>query len=124
MNKLSLPISILAILGCIASFFYFQSSKSDQVYVDINKLVDGYKRTAIVKADFDKKAATMQANVDSLMGNWQKELQTYEKERSSMSKKELALQQELLATNNNKSITIAKQFKNNFRKKTRNLPKQ
>ena len=56
MSKLSLPISILALVASIATFFYFQASQSEQVYVDVNQLLDGYKRTAIVKAEFQKKA--------------------------------------------------------------------
>lgn len=95
MNKLSFPLAILSIIGLVFMFFSFQSS-SNMVYVDVNKLLDGYKRTDIVKSEFEKKAQTMKANVDSLMTGWQNELKAYEKERSSMSKKELELKQELL----------------------------
>ena len=97
MSKLSLPISILALVASIATFFYFQASQSEQVYVDVNQLLDGYKRTAIVKAEFQKKATAMKSNVDSLLGSWQKELKDYEKERSSMTAKEIELKQELLS---------------------------
>ncbi|CAL2064881.1 OmpH family outer membrane protein [Tenacibaculum sp. 190524A05c] len=96
MNKFSLPISVIALAITILSILFFKSS-SELVYVDINKLLDGYKRTKIVKAEFEKKAKTMKANVDSLITNWQKELKNYEKERSRMTKKELKLKQELLA---------------------------
>lgn len=95
MNKLALPLSILALVAAIGTFFYTQSS-SDLVYVDVNEMLQGYKRTKIVRAEFEKKAATMKANVDSLVSGWQKELKAYEKERSKMSKKELELKQELL----------------------------
>lgn len=96
MSKITLPIAILALICSIASFFYFNNS-SELVYVDVNKLMDGYKRTAIEKSKFEKKASQLQSNVDSLVANWQKELKTYEKERASMTKKELALKQELLS---------------------------
>ncbi len=97
MNKFSLPIALLALLTAILSLFYFSSeSQSDQFYVDVNKLLDGYKRTKVVRADFEQKAKTLNSNVDSLMTDWQNELKVYEKERSSMSKKELGLKQELL----------------------------
>lgn len=95
MQKLSFPIAILALAASIFSFFYFKNN-NEQVYVDINKLLDGYERTAVLRAEFEKKATSMNANVDSLLGDWQKELKTYERERSGMSKKELALKQELL----------------------------
>lgn len=95
MQKLSFPIAILALAASIFSFFYLKNN-NEQVYVDINKLLDGYERTAVLRAEFEKKATSMNANVDSLLGDWQKELKTYERERSGMSKKELALKQELL----------------------------
>ena len=96
MNKLALPLSIIALIAAIGTFFYTQSS-SDLVYVDVNEMLEGYKRTKIVRGEFEKKATTMKANVDSLVTGWQTELKAYEKERSKMSKKELELKQELLS---------------------------
>lgn len=96
MRRLPIILSIAAIIFA-ATAFYFANSSSDLVYVDVNKLIEGYSRTKVAKAEFDKKANQMKANVDSLMSNWQKELQQYEKERSSMSASELKLKQELLA---------------------------
>ncbi len=49
-----------------------------------------------MRAEFEAKAKTLKSNVDSLVVGWQKELKIYEKERSKMTKKELALKQELL----------------------------
>ncbi|NGX85387.1 OmpH family outer membrane protein [Aequorivita sp. KMM 9714] len=103
MNKISLSLALIALILSISSFFYFNSS-SQLVYVDINKLMDGYKRTAVEKSKFEEKAKLMQSNVDSLVADWQNELKVYEKERSSMSKKELDLKQELLG-NKQQQIT-------------------
>ena len=88
MKKLALPIAVTALLISIGSFYYLQST-SDQVYVDVNKLLDGYKRTKIVRAQFEEKAKTLNANVDSLLVDWQDELKLYEKERSKMSRSKL-----------------------------------
>jgi outer membrane protein len=124
MNKLSFPISIIALVASIGTFFYFQS-KSELVYVDINKLLDGYKRTKVEREAFNKKATTLKANVDSLMGDWQKELQNYEKERSSMSKKELELKQQLLGNKqeqiNNYQQAIQKQIQEEDQKVTQTV---
>lgn len=87
--------SLLAIILSVVSI-YFSRTSSELVYVDVNKLIEGYKRTKVAKAEFDKKAATMKTNIDSLVAGWQKELQAYEKERASLSPKELQLKQELL----------------------------
>ncbi|KQC29386.1 OmpH family outer membrane protein [Flagellimonas eckloniae] len=124
MNKLALPISIIALLASIATFFISQS-KSDLVYVDINKLVEGYDRTAKEREAFNKKTATLKANVDSLMVNWQNELKDYEKERSSMTKKELELKQELLQGKqqqiNNYQQAIQKQIQEEDQKMTQTV---
>ncbi|SRX52231.1 OmpH family outer membrane protein [Aequorivita sp. CIP111184] len=95
MNKISLSLALIALILSISSFFYFKSD-SELVYVDINKLMDGYKRTSIEKSKFEEKAKLMQSNVDSLVADWQNELKIYEKERLSLSKKEQELKEELL----------------------------
>jgi len=124
MNKLIFPTAIVALLISIGSFFYLQSS-SNQVYVDVNKLLDGYKRTKIVRAQFEDKAKTLNANVDSLMVDWQNELKTYEKERSKMTKKELELKQELLGNKqqqiNNYQQAIQKQIQEEDQKATQTV---
>ncbi len=124
MNKLSLPIALLALATSVGSFFFLHSS-SDLVYVDVNKLLDGYKRTNLVKAEFDTKAKTMKANVDSLLSDWQKELKLYEKERSTMSKKELELKQELLGNKqqqiNNYQQAVQKQLQEEDKKVTQTV---
>ena len=124
MNKLSFTISVLALILSIGSFFYLKSS-SEQVYVDVNKLLDGYKRTKLVRAEFEAKAKTLNANVDSLMTDWQKELKSYEKERSKMSKKELELKQELLGNKqqqlNNYQQAIQKQIQEEDKKSTQTV---
>lgn len=89
--------SLLAIILSLVAI-YVSISSSELVYVDVNKLIDGYSRTKIAKAEFDKKANLLRGNVDSLVANWQGELQAYEKERSTLTAKELQLRQELLAS--------------------------
>ena len=88
-------LPFLSLLLALAAF-YFSLNNAELVYVDVNKLIEGYNRTKTAKVEFEKKASTMKANVDSLLTGWQKELQNYEKERASFSAKELKLKQELL----------------------------
>jgi len=124
MNKLAIPLTTIAIILSAFTLFYTKSS-TDQVYVDVNKLLDGYHRTKVVRADFEAKAKTLKANVDSLMTDWQKELKAYEKERSSMNKKELALKQELLSNKqqriNNYQQAIQKQIQEEDKKATQTV---
>jgi len=124
MKNLSFPIAIIALLVSLASFFYLKSN-SELVYVDVNKLMDGYKRTAIEKKQFEAKATTLKANVDSLLTDWQKELKTYEKERALMTKKELDLKQQLLSNKqqqlNNYQQAIQKQIQQEDQKVTQTV---
>ncbi|WP_420603224.1 OmpH family outer membrane protein [Flagellimonas sp.] len=124
MNKLPLYISILALIAGCATFF-LSLSKSELVYVDINKLIEGYERTKTEREAFNKKANTLKANVDSLMVDWQNELKTYEKERLSMTKKELDLKQELLQGKqqqiNNYQQATQKQIKEEDQKMTQTI---
>lgn len=97
MYKITLVFAVAGFMcGAMALLFTYNSSQ--QVYVDVNKLLDGYERTKVVRSEYESKAKTLQANVDSLLNAWQKEITTYEKERSAMSKKELELKQQLLSS--------------------------
>lgn len=124
MNKLSFWAAVIAIVISISTFLFVNPS-SKQVYVDVNKLIDGYKRTKVVRADFEIKAKTLNANVDSLMGDWQNELKIYEKERSKMSTKELELKQELLGNKqqqiNNYQQAVQKQIQEEDKKATQTI---
>lgn len=91
---------IILLFFCLflsAFTFYSSRNNSNLVYVDVNKLIEGYKRTKVAKAEFEKKATVMKGNIDSLMTGWQKELQVYEKERATLTPNELKLKQELLS---------------------------
>ena len=124
MNKLALPLSILALIASMTMFFITQST-SELVYVDINKLGEGYERTKTERATFETKTSTLKANVDSLMVNWQDELKNYEKERLSMTKKELELKQQLLQNKqqqiNNYQQAIQKQIQEENQKMTQTV---
>ncbi|WP_340076406.1 OmpH family outer membrane protein [Leptobacterium sp. I13] len=124
MNKITLPLALVAFIISITSFFYFQS-QSELVYVDVNKLLDGYTRTKIEREAFNKKASALKANVDSLLVDWQNELKIYERERSSMTKKELELKQELLSNKqqqlNNYQQAIQRQIQEEDQKVTQTV---
>ena len=124
MKKIALILSTVALTVTVANFFYSQE-KSSLVYVDVNKLLEGYKRTKVVRAEFEKKAKLLKSNVDSLVTDWQKELKLYEKERSGYSKKELKLKQELLSNKqqqiNNYQQAIQKQIQEEDKKSTQTV---
>ncbi|WP_420574988.1 OmpH family outer membrane protein [Kordia sp.] len=124
MKKTPLILSVIAlVLSSIA--IWKGLSKEEQVYVDVNKLVEGYERTKIVRTDFQEKAKTLNANIDSLISGWQNELKSYEKERASMTKKEKELKQQLLSGKQqqitNYQQTIQKQIKEEDQKATQTV---
>ncbi len=124
MKKATLVVAGLAVL--MSAFALYKSLKtSELVYVDVNKLLEGYKRTKVVRAEFEAKAKTLSANVDSLMADWQKELKAYERERAKMSKKELELKQQLLSNKqqqvNNYQQAIQKQIQEEDKKVTQTV---
>ncbi len=124
MNKLTLPIAVLALVVSVASYFLLQSN-SELVYVDVNQLLDGYNRTKVERSAFDKKTNVLKSNVDSLVTNWQSELKAYEKERASMTKKEIELKQQLLSNKqqqlNNYQQAIQKQIQEEDQKMTQTV---
>lgn len=124
MKKIVLPLAALAFVLSLVSFFFSQKS-STLVYVDVNKLLEGYKRTKVVRGEFEKKAKVLKSNIDSLVTDWQKELKLYEKERSKYSKKELQLKQELLGNKqqqiNNYQQAIQKQIQKEDKKATQTV---
>ncbi|NAY93462.1 OmpH family outer membrane protein [Muricauda sp. JGD-17] len=124
MQKFALPIALLALITGALSFFH-SNSKMDLVYVDINQLVEGYDRTKVEREAFNKKTQVLKANVDSLMTNWQDELKAYEKERASMTTKELELKQQLLQNKqqqiNNYQQAIQNQIQDEDQKMTQTV---
>ena len=97
MKNIILPTALIALVISITSFVC-SNSHNELVYVDVNRLLEGYNRTKTERVAFNKKVNTLKANVDSLVTDWQSELKGYEKERASMTEKEKELKQELLAT--------------------------
>ncbi|WP_299518572.1 OmpH family outer membrane protein, partial [uncultured Flavobacterium sp.] len=124
MKKIPLYLAIIAFIFSAFSIYKSYNS-SELVYVDVNKLIEGYKRTKTAKEEFEKKATVLKANVDSLITRWQKELQTYEEERASLSAKELELKQELLGNKqqqiNSYQEAIQKQIQEEDKKTTQTV---
>lgn len=124
MKKITFAVALIAFGAAVYSVIESQKT-SELVYVDVNKLLEGYKKTAVVRAEFQKKSDVIKANVDSLLVSWQQELQAYEKERSKMTKKELELKQELLANKqeqiSNYQEAIQQQLKEEDRKTTQTV---
>ncbi|SFW68228.1 periplasmic chaperone for outer membrane proteins Skp [Sinomicrobium oceani] len=125
MKKLLLPLTVLALILSVCALGWSLYSRPELVYVDVNKLLDGYKRSETEREKFKEKAALLKANIDSLVTGWQKELKNYEKERETMSARELKLKQELLSNKqqqvNNYQQAIQRQIQEEDQKMTQTV---
>ncbi len=103
MNKINTYAGFIALAGLLVFLVFNFSNRQKVVYVDTTVLMGKYQGMIDAKAEFQKKAATWQANMDTLIKNFQDELKAYEKERSTMTAKEKSLKEELL---NNRQMQV------------------
>ena len=99
MTRVSIALSAVALFISIASSLYFYlAPPAKLVYVDTALLLDQYEGMVDARADFQKKAAAWQANIDTLQSEVTGKIMDYEKEVSRMTDKEKKLSQELIRT--------------------------
>ncbi len=92
-------LTVLAVLLTVSViyFWYDKTNAKDEIaYIELNTVIEKYQGMIDARSEFEAKSKTMRANVDTLVAEWEAELKAYEKERKSMSKKEIELKQELL----------------------------
>ena len=95
MKKGTLIFNIVVVVALIALIWlHFRTDKI--AYVDTNILMQKYEGMKQARVEFQQKSKSWQANSDTLVKQWEAELKSYEKERSSMSAKEKQLKEEIL----------------------------
>lgn len=94
--KKQVLVNVVLIAAVVGLGAYQLLKKEKTVYVDIGKLMQEYQGMKDARVEYEKKAAQWQANVDTLISQWQTELKNYEKEHAGMTKKERELKEELL----------------------------
>jgi len=98
-SKIHLGISLLnLVLVVFFVSYYFLSGRQEIVYVDSNKLINGYTGMVEARKAYQLKASAWKANVDTLANEVQQQIFKYEKESPKMSSKERTLSQELIRT--------------------------
>jgi outer membrane protein len=85
---------LVVVIFMLLSFFVFPSQKI--AYVDSARLLNGYKAMVEARKEFEKKQATWQANVDTLMADVQNAIKKYEKTAATGTEKERQLSKELI----------------------------
>jgi outer membrane protein len=97
--RIKIPTMLTALAGIVItflllSFFVFPSQKI--AYVDSARLLNGYKAMVEARKEFEKKQATWNANVDTLMKDVQDAIKKYEKTAATGTDKEKQLFKELI----------------------------
>ena len=97
MKALQLALFTTLILG-LGILYYLQFSSQRLVYVDSTRLVNNYQGMIEARKEFQQKANTWKANIDTLASEVQNSIKAYEKESISMTEKEKELSRELIRT--------------------------
>jgi outer membrane protein len=99
--KLTRVTVLMILLISVISFVIFQSFSTNRnsiVYVDSEKLLNGYKGMMDARAEFEKKRSVWQTNIDSLTKEVKDAISKYSKNLSVSSEKEKELSRELIQT--------------------------
>lgn len=97
-NRILLTLTTLNLLGIIFLGAYYFYHQQRVVYVDSNKLVNGYQGMIEARKVYQQKATAWKANIDTLANEVQQQIFRYEKESPKMTAKERELSQELIRT--------------------------
>jgi outer membrane protein len=92
--------NVLVLIACITSVFcllyFIVFANTKIVYVDSNKLMNGYKGMIEARKEYERKHSTWQANVDSLARDVQDAIKKYSKDLALGTEKEKQLSKELI----------------------------
>ncbi|MEM7552003.1 MAG: OmpH family outer membrane protein [Bacteroidota bacterium] len=95
LERIGLALLTVALVSLYALYF---TSKTELVYVDTNKLLNNYQGMLDARKEYQQKASSWKANVDTLMNEVQLQIMDYERESASLTKKEKELSKELIRT--------------------------
>lgn len=97
-NQYQLFLNTIFLVALIALFYLHFSAKQKIVYVNTNKLLAEYQGMKDTQAEFEEKAKSWQSNVDTLGSELETKIKQFQQQKTSMSEKEVKLNEELLHT--------------------------
>lgn len=95
-EKIAIGILFSAVI--VLFVLMFTNKKAELVYVDSNKLLNNYQGMLDARKEYQNKAQSWKANIDTLAKEVQESIMEYEKESPSMTTKEKELSRELIKT--------------------------
>jgi outer membrane protein len=91
-------LSLLLVCCFLIFYFFAYAGNGKIVYVDSNKLLNGYKGMIEARKEYDKKRSAWQANIDTLTREVQGAIKSYSKDLAMGTQKEKELSKELIST--------------------------
>ncbi|MCZ8023316.1 MAG: OmpH family outer membrane protein [Cyclobacteriaceae bacterium] len=101
MQKFQWALNIVFVLSLAITLYLLFQKNEKVVYVDSVKLVNGYEGMIAAKKKYQEKTIGWKANLDTLQKEVQLQIMDFEKNISSMTRKEKELSKELLNTKKN-----------------------
>jgi outer membrane protein len=121
-NSLMKTISItslaltLFLLGAIVMFYLRDSRNQKYVYIDSQKLVNGYRGMVEARRVYDSKLATWRANLDTLHSEAEKKIKEYEATGGRLSSREKKLMEELIQSKQDQFMKYQQLVSDNIKK--------
>jgi outer membrane protein len=119
--------SLSLLLICCFLFFYFFAFASGNgriVYVDSDKLLNGYKGMIEARAEFQKKRTVWESNIDTLTKDVQDAIRIYSKDMALGTEKEKQLSKALIQTKQKQLMDYQSAIKQNAAQEEQRLNQQ
>jgi outer membrane protein len=94
--RLNMVALVSLLIGAFLLLYFFAFANNRIVYVDSNKLLNGYKGMIEARKEYDKKRSAWQANIDTLTKDVQDAIKSYSKNLALGTDKEKQLSKELI----------------------------
>ncbi|HMI66188.1 MAG TPA: OmpH family outer membrane protein [Cyclobacteriaceae bacterium] len=118
MKTISLvSLALTSLLFCAFVIFYVQNSRSRKyVYIDSQKLVNGYKGMVDARKVYESKLTTWRANLDTLHSEAEKKIKEYEVTGGRLSDREKKLMEELIQSKQDQFTKYQQMVSENVKK--------
>ena len=117
----SIPFFLLC--ACLL-VYYIAFANTKIVYVDSQKLLDGYKGMIEARKEYDKKREVWQSNIDTLTKDVQNAIKNYSKNLATGTEKEKQLSHELIQSKQKELIDYQNAIKQNAQQEQDRLNQQ
>ncbi|GAB1445661.1 hypothetical protein MASR2M41_13750 [Flammeovirgaceae bacterium] len=91
-------LNLILVVGVVV-FLWLNNQKV--VYVDANKLINGYQRMTDAREEYQAKVNVWKSNIDTLSSELTQRIKEFERDKPRMSSREIAVTQELITTKQN-----------------------